>query len=236
MEKLEIMDTRFYVILLVCVLILSCNERKVKQYYESGNVKCELSYKDDILDGQSNYFYEDGGLLKEQTYKEGVLKKCTYYHSTGELDYEVEMEGEYKNGMSKEYYKSNKLKVEAKYTLGVLDFYNEYDSIGSLVYWYRKINDDDIPVFKDEYINILDVSPKGLVVQVNIPEVSPYQLVPRMRNGEGRVFDASKAIWLIKPRVSQDSLVDIGLEVMINDSIRKIIGWREFNLTKRISK
>jgi len=213
-------------------MLLSCEEREVsKEYFLNGNIKSEQSFVNGVLDGTSKYYYEESNSVhKVLIYKNGVLKKCTYFHESREVDYEVEMEGKVKNGFGKEYFKNGQLKIEAFYDFGSLKSYTEYDSIGNLTYWYKAIDELDIPIFRSEYINVLENKEDGFIVKVNVPEVSPFQLVPRLKSGKGEVVDALNGIWILETRNNQDSIVNIGLEMMLNDSVRKMIGWREFNL------
>lgn len=220
------------ILIFLSLILLSCAEKEVrKEYFLNGNIKSEQCFVNGVLDGTSKHYYANSNSIhKILIYKNGVLKKCTYFRKSKELDYEVEMEGQVKHGFGKEYFKNGQLKIDAYYDFGSLKSYIEYDSIGNLTYWYKAIEELDIPIFRNEYINVLENSVDGFVVKVNVPNISPFQLVPRLRSGRGDVIDALNGIWILETRNKNDSIVNIGLEIMLNDSVRKMIGWREFNL------
>ena len=44
-----------------------------KEYYENGNIKEEISYKNGKLNGVSMEYYENGSLKSESTFKDGLL-------------------------------------------------------------------------------------------------------------------------------------------------------------------
>ena len=53
-----------------------------KEYYENGNIKEEISYKNGKLNGVSKEYYENGSLKSESTFIDGVLNgKVKEYYS-----------------------------------------------------------------------------------------------------------------------------------------------------------
>ena len=114
-----------------------------KYYYESGNLKREITYKDgDVVDtvklfdedgaleqefGYSNnnrngffkQYYKHGGLYREGTNKEGELEgPMTYYFKNGKKEYEVEYSKGLLTGLLKEYYVTGDLYREEEFTEG----------------------------------------------------------------------------------------------------------------------
>lgn len=56
-------------------------EKTVKYYYDNGNVKEELNYKDGKLDGIARYYFESGALQEERHYKNGLKNGNTERYS-----------------------------------------------------------------------------------------------------------------------------------------------------------
>jgi len=67
------------------------------EYYENGNVEAIKSFKADKLDGISNWYYEDGGELWEGRFKEGRI---------------LDKNGKLKQGVVKSYHKNGNLRSE----------------------------------------------------------------------------------------------------------------------------
>ncbi len=57
-----------------------------KQYYESGQLQGETNFKDDKLEGISKYYHESGQLKAEENYKDGVIVSQKRYDSDGNLE------------------------------------------------------------------------------------------------------------------------------------------------------
>lgn len=79
---------------------------KITKYYDNGNYKSIINYKEGYPDGLATYFTGDGKLKERVYHKKGI-----------------------KNGMDKIYYPNRTIKIDAHYKNGVLDnrqtFYTE---------------------------------------------------------------------------------------------------------------
>ncbi len=67
------MKVRLLFIISLLVVFVSCSKQTRKTYWENGNLKSELNYKNDKLDGKSTWYYENGKKEMEATYKDNVL-------------------------------------------------------------------------------------------------------------------------------------------------------------------
>jgi len=82
---------------LLFLIVASCQSNNNKSYWDNGKVKSELKYKDDKLDGESNWFYENGKLQMSAEYEDNKLNgSMKRWHENGNLQ-------------SISYYKDNKL-------------------------------------------------------------------------------------------------------------------------------
>ena len=58
----------------------------VKDYYENGQLKAELNYKNGKLDGLEKEYHQNGQLYIEENYKDGKLEgESTNYDENGNL-------------------------------------------------------------------------------------------------------------------------------------------------------
>ena len=87
-----------FIICFLLVMMLSCTTENRKSYWENGNVKSELRYKDDKLNGKAVWYYENGHKEQEVFYEDNVL-----------------------NGPLKRWYSNGKLETESFYKEGLLE-------------------------------------------------------------------------------------------------------------------
>ena len=80
---------------------------KVRWFYENGILKSECTYKNSMLDGISTHFYKSGKVKAKETYKSNKL-----------------------NGLSIHYYEDGKTMTEESYQNGVLISRVSFDSEG----------------------------------------------------------------------------------------------------------
>lgn len=92
---------RHILVLLLAVIIpagINAQNGVIKSYYPDRTLKSELSYVNDILDGQVKYYHENGKVKLEKSYSRGIL-----------------------NGWVREYFSNDNLKVEYFVKTGILD-------------------------------------------------------------------------------------------------------------------
>lgn len=205
---------------------------KVIEYYEDGKTKRVLIYnKGGVLDGLSKYYDPDGGLSEDRAYVDGVLKQHRKYFPNGNLYFELGMEGEIKSGLSREYFENGNLRIEADYLSGRLVRYNEFDLEGSIVHWFKEIEVDSLPVFRDEFVDITNITDTGFYVQITVPDVSPYQLIPSIPGGRWQVIDSSKSLWHVETGFPPDPIMKVVVRVAINEEDIIVLGRREVRLS-----
>ena len=82
-----------------------------KEYYENGQLKAEMNYKDGKLDGDKKKYYENGQLKTEMTYKDGKLEGAIRkYYISGQVLLETIYEDGKIAGEGKEFYENGKIR------------------------------------------------------------------------------------------------------------------------------
>jgi antitoxin component YwqK of YwqJK toxin-antitoxin module len=104
-----------------------------KEYYESGALKAEWSYKDGKLEGLAKRYYESGALKAEVNYKdgkpEGIHKQ---YYKSGALKTEASFRDGNLEGISKHYYDNGEIRYIDTYKNGQKIDRKAYDEEGKL--------------------------------------------------------------------------------------------------------
>ena len=99
-----------------------------KSFYESGKPKYEISYRDDLQDGKEIYWYETGEKQTEGSYIAGTGKTINYYRS-GAVNFERSFKDGKRDGLEKAFYESGKPEYEISYREDLMD--------GKEIYWYE---------------------------------------------------------------------------------------------------
>ncbi len=87
------------IFLLVCILT-GCTRTKI-QYWENGNKKSEMAYRNGKLQGVATWYYQDGKKHYEVTYKDDLLEgKAIRWYSNGKVQSEDYYSGNMLNGSS----------------------------------------------------------------------------------------------------------------------------------------
>ncbi len=93
----------------------------IKSYYSNKNLKSEISYINDILDGKSIYYYENGNKKLEQNFSRGVLNGWVKeYFENGNLKKEFYVDNGIKDGDEKIYNLNGQLLSISSYKNGIL--------------------------------------------------------------------------------------------------------------------
>jgi TonB family protein len=96
-----------------------CQNGVVKSYYPDGAVESELSYINDIIDGNAVWYYPNGYLKKEMNYNKGIMSSwIREYYDSGLLKIEYYIEDGMIDGVYKSYYKNGELKDLIHYSAG----------------------------------------------------------------------------------------------------------------------
>jgi len=115
---------RYYKINLLLFLIsfsiVPAQNGVVKSYFPNKNIKSELSYVNDILDGSAKYFHENGNLKLEQNFSRGILNgRVKEFYSNGITKEEYFVKDGVLDGDKKLYTESGQLKELISYINGV---------------------------------------------------------------------------------------------------------------------
>ena len=118
---LKIVKSTFPIILFLFLTYLSCYGQNgvVKSYYSDGSIESELSYINDIMDGNGVWYYPNGNIKKELNYNKGVISSWVReYYESGLLKLEYYAENGIIEGIYKSYYKNGGLKDLITYSVG----------------------------------------------------------------------------------------------------------------------
>lgn len=92
----------------------------MRSYYSDGVPRSEVSYVNDILDGQALYYYPNGNLKSEKNYSKGKLHGFVReYFDNGLLKEEYAMRDGIKEGTYRSYYENGGLKELIIYEKGI---------------------------------------------------------------------------------------------------------------------
>jgi antitoxin component YwqK of YwqJK toxin-antitoxin module len=108
-----------------------------KWYYENGNLRGESTYRVGRLEGPKKWYYENGNLWGESTYKEGKIEgSYKEYYENGNLRIESTYKEGKIEGSYKEYYENGNLRIESTYKEGKIEgSYKKYYENGNL--WFK---------------------------------------------------------------------------------------------------
>lgn len=100
----------------------------IRSYYQNKNLKSEISYINDILDGKSIFYYENGNIKLEQNYSRGILNGWVKeYFENGNIKSEFYVDNGIKDGDEKIYNSNGQLISILTYQKGVLIKEQKFD-------------------------------------------------------------------------------------------------------------
>jgi uncharacterized protein len=101
--------------LFILLLFTSCKDIR-KEYYPNGELKQQLSYKKDVLDGPSVWYFQDGKKMMECTYVAGNIEgKMTRWFYNGNYESEGYYSNNRQNGKSLQYFENGQIQLEQNY-------------------------------------------------------------------------------------------------------------------------
>jgi antitoxin component YwqK of YwqJK toxin-antitoxin module len=90
-----------------------------REYYESGRIKAECTYRVNKLEGMSTVYYENGKMSYKCNYADGKKDGlCKSFYDNGNIKYEYEYKKGKFDGSVKKYYKNYKIAAEWDYREG----------------------------------------------------------------------------------------------------------------------
>ena len=100
----------------------------VKTYFPNGEVQSELSYVNDILEGNSVWFYQNGNVKSEKNYDNGILNGLVKeYYDSGLLKEEDELKDGVKIGIDRSYFDNGGLQHIYYYSKGIITRLKNFD-------------------------------------------------------------------------------------------------------------
>jgi antitoxin component YwqK of YwqJK toxin-antitoxin module len=124
------MKLKLVISVLIIVFLVSCSKSTKKTYWENGQLKSEMSYKDDKLNGVAVWYYENGEKELEAHYKDNVLDgPLLRWYENGLPEVESYYEDGLLQGRAVTYNGFGKLVLEENYRNDTLDgkYYKFYD-------------------------------------------------------------------------------------------------------------
>jgi len=114
---------------IVLICLVSCDDGVQKAYWENGNLKSELRYKNGKLNGECVWYGPNGKKMTETHYKEDVLEgHCLRWHQNGKLAEDCWYKNGLRDSISRSYSEKGHLASEAFYVNGKLN--------GEIRKWY----------------------------------------------------------------------------------------------------
>jgi antitoxin component YwqK of YwqJK toxin-antitoxin module len=97
-------------------------EEVKKEYWDNGNLKSEIHYKDGKPEGLATWWYETGEKKSETQYKRGIQDGLEIeWYKSGQKKSKTQYKSGTQNGLEIEWYKSGKKKSETHYKNGFKD-------------------------------------------------------------------------------------------------------------------
>ena len=184
---------KFAVLFIWVLFFVTCENPIVnREYYDSGVVKVE-----ELLNGENQVvsrkeYYENGKIYLEASFSKGLL-----------------------DGSVIRYYPDGNVEFKKEFDMGIEISYISFDSLGNKDYWLKSLTKTDIPTFKDEFIQVVSHNDSGLVVNLSVPGISPFQISPVTKNANWKSIDIKNGDWLLFPK--QDS-IEVGIGIKMTDS------------------
>jgi antitoxin component YwqK of YwqJK toxin-antitoxin module len=127
----------------------------VNEYYESGKVRHQIEYKNNLRDGPCVLFLENGNTAVSWDYRDGMREGMNkVYYPSGALHFALPYENNEREGIAREYYESGKVKAEYTYKNGVQE--------GTTTNYYENGKVQSTATYKDgKKIEINTYNPAG---------------------------------------------------------------------------
>ncbi len=107
-----------FTLVVTMTTLLYANEETTKEYYDTGELKAETTYKQGKIESKRT-FLKNGKLERETKYLEDKKYETRIeYYTTGELFRERQLLDDKLEGLEKEYYPNGKVKAERNYKEG----------------------------------------------------------------------------------------------------------------------
>lgn len=121
-----------YFIIPLFIFLASCSETETRhEYYESGKIKVEQEYKNNVPNGVYKEYYEDGSLRRVQYFKDSLPNgKLIDYYPDGSISQIFNFKKGKKVDTAKIYYESGSLMELQVYYNGKIAYFEKFQSNG----------------------------------------------------------------------------------------------------------
>jgi len=197
MKKCSNKHVDWLILMSIVLFTVSCTDRKVKDYYEDGHLKREVTvnarnefdglmkifYEDGSLksisfwnngvkDGEAKSYFKDGSLNSIETWSEGERHgKYVIFNSNGNLLKEGIYQGGSFSGNEFEYDQEGKLKMNHVIQGDHPVYYEKYLSDGTTEKWYVKFTSEELFIdISDDTISLKDTLRIKFVVNHNLAD------------------------------------------------------------------
>lgn len=104
-----------FILLLMFILCMSCltfaEDNVKKQFYDTGELECEIQVKNGVYNGSYACYYKSGALMDEGTFVNGIQEgKRQLYYESGEIKQTDTFKNDKLNGITQTFYKNGALK------------------------------------------------------------------------------------------------------------------------------
>lgn len=106
----------------------------VKGYFENGNIEFSGNLLNNIINGEATSFYKNGKLKSIETYRDNLRHgNSKYYYESGELNSIYNYIKDKRQGLSRSYFENGNLKWERKDDAGNIISYKELTKSGRII-------------------------------------------------------------------------------------------------------
>jgi antitoxin component YwqK of YwqJK toxin-antitoxin module len=161
-----------------------------KGYYPNGNIKQQLTYKDNKPNGYAKFYYENGKVSEEGIWTENKwVGDYKYYHPNGNPAYEWKYnESGKRTGVQRYYHENGKIMIEGDWKEGKENgVVKEYDNQGTLVA-EKSYNDGQLDA---STVKIYTPTEKSDTQKVNENKSNQTQEVTPQQNTKIDYFDGN---------------------------------------------
>ncbi len=183
-------------ILCFCLLIIFTPDAfsqngVINSYYSKGKLRESISFVNNILDGTSYWFYENGNIKEEKTFSAGKLNGWVrHYYQSGLVEEEISLRDGVRDGLMRIFHDNGALKEVRTYEGGRLikRVQLEYDSlyVASLVE-YKGNRQNELRRNRDLFLCEVEICPRPAGGMQAIQDNLVYPEYARMYGLEGKV-------------------------------------------------
>jgi len=165
-------------LLIVIIVLASCQKDKKVTYYSNGEIHKEYEIKDGVPNGIYKIYYPNGNLQSHSILENNILNgESIYYYENGN----IKLKGDYKNG----------LKIGKHY-----EFNENKDNLTEFIGDYLIVQGEEYLISKIFYDYLGNVNEKTSLYQINVSQdtVDRGELIKIEIISNNRKFDKSRLL------------------------------------------